>query len=85
MFKERAIQLKFNEVAREKRMEKDLQMAQDQNRMTEQYKKELINRKRKNEALKRANAETLLKELVYYIIIIIYVVLYLYLCWTLTT
>lgn len=62
MFKEREIQLKFNEETRAKKMEKDLLLARYQNKLTEQYKKEQMNEKQKNEALKRAKAETLLKE-----------------------
>jgi len=62
VFKERAIQLKFNEAEREKKMQKDLETAQEQNKEAERYKKQLEDEKQKNNELKRSKAEILLKE-----------------------
>lgn len=62
VFKERAIQLKFNETEREKKMEKNLIIFRDQNRETEQYKNDQVDEKQKNNKLKRVKAEILLKE-----------------------
>lgn len=63
VFKERAIQLKFNEAEREKKMQKDLETAQEQNKEVERYKKHREDEKQKNHELKRSKAEMLLKEL----------------------
>ncbi|XP_050055150.1 trichohyalin isoform X3 [Aphis gossypii] len=63
VFKERAIQLKFNEAEREKRMQKDLETAQEQNKEAERYKKHRADEKQKDNELKRSKAEILLKEL----------------------
>lgn len=62
VFKERAIQLKFNEAEREKKMQKDLETAQEQNKETERYRKHRVDEKQKNNELKRSKAEILLKE-----------------------
>ncbi|XP_025208212.1 coiled-coil domain-containing protein 173-like [Melanaphis sacchari] len=63
VFKERAIQFKFNEAERQKRMQKDLETAQEQNNETERYRKHQANEKQKYNELKRSKAEILLKEL----------------------
>lgn len=62
VFKERAIQLKFNEAEREKKMQKDLETAQEQNKEAEWYRKHKVDEKQKNNKLKRSKAEILLKE-----------------------
>lgn len=62
MFKERAIQLKFNESERKKKMENDLKIASEQNKEAEQYKIDQKNEKQYNKELKRVKAEILLKE-----------------------
>lgn len=62
MFKERAIQLKFNEAEREKKMENDLKIASEQNKEAEQYRIDQKNEKQKNKELKRIKAEILLNE-----------------------
>jgi len=62
VFKERAIQIKFNEAEREKKMQKDLETAQDQNKEVERYKKLIVDEKQKNNELKRSKAEMVLKE-----------------------
>ncbi|XP_008184806.3 trichohyalin-like [Acyrthosiphon pisum] len=63
VFKERAIQLKFNEAERERKMQKDLETAQEQNKEAERYRKHRVDEKQKNNELKRSKAEILLKEL----------------------
>lgn len=62
VFKERAIQLKFNESEREKKVKKDLKMASELNKEAEQYKIDQKNENQKNKELKRVKAEILLKE-----------------------
>lgn len=62
VFKERAIQLKFNEAEREKRIQKDLETAQEQNKEAERYKKHQADERQKDNELKRSKAEILLKE-----------------------
>lgn len=62
VFKERAIQLKFNEAEREKKMENDLKIASEQNKEAEQYRIDQKNEKQKNKELKRIKAEILLNE-----------------------
>lgn len=62
VFKERAIQLKFNEAERKKQIQKDLETAQAQNRETKRYKKQQMDEKQRNNKLKRSKAEMLLKE-----------------------
>jgi len=62
VFKERAIQLKFNEAEREKKMQKDLETAQEQNKEVERYKKHRVEESLKNQELKRSKADILLKE-----------------------
>lgn len=68
MFKERAIQLKFNENRRDEIIENDLMTAQEQNRELEQYQKDQMDKKQKNNKLKRVKAEILLKEYVTFIV-----------------
>jgi len=63
VFKERAIQLKFNEAERKKKMKKDLETAQEQTKEVERYKKHQADEKRKNHELKKIKAEMFLKEL----------------------
>jgi hypothetical protein len=63
VFKERAIQLKFNAAEREKRMQKDLETAHEQNKEAERYRKHRADDKQKDNELKRSKAEILLKEL----------------------
>ncbi|VVC38034.1 Hypothetical protein CINCED_3A011215 [Cinara cedri] len=63
VFKERAVQLKFNESMRENKMAFDLIIAQEQNSDAEQYRKNQMNEKQKNNELKKTKAELLLKEL----------------------
>lgn len=62
MFKERAIQLKFNECEREKKIQKHLMLALEQNKEAEQYKLDQQNEKQKKNELKRIKAEIFLKE-----------------------
>lgn len=62
VFKERAIQLKFNEAEREKKMKNDLETAQEQNKEVERYKKHQADEKQKKHELKRFKAEMFLKE-----------------------
>lgn len=62
VFKERTVQLKFNEAEREKKMKKDLETAQEQNKEVKRYKKHQADEKQKNHELKRFKAEMFLKE-----------------------
>lgn len=62
VFRERAIQLKFNEDKRKRKIEKDLEAARKQRLEAEQYRKDMMDERQKNEELKRARAEKLLKE-----------------------
>jgi len=62
VFKERAIQLRFNEAEKEKKMQKDIETAQEQNKEVERYRKHQADEKQKKHELKRSKADTLLKE-----------------------
>lgn len=54
--------MRSNELERVKKMEKDLMTAQQLNNETDQYRKDKMDEKRKNDEFKRAKAETLLTE-----------------------